>query len=42
MPQIVIAGTAIGGLTAPLTLQDSGLSCSIFEASNHKRGVFPS
>src|SRR5205085_10491961 len=36
--RIVIIGAGIAGLNAALTLQDAGLSCSIYEASNHIGG----
>jgi monoamine oxidase len=36
--RIVIVGAGIAGLNAALTLQDAGLSCSIYEASNHIGG----
>ncbi len=38
MPQIAIVGAGIAGLNAALTLQDAGLSCSIYEASNRVGG----
>ena len=38
MPRIAIVGAGIAGLTAALTLQDAGLSCSIYEASNRVGG----
>ncbi len=38
MPQIAIVGAGIAGLNAALTLQDAGLSCSIYEASNRIGG----
>ena len=34
MSQIAIVGAGIAGLTAALTLQDAGLACTIYEASN--------
>ena len=34
MPRIAIVGAGIAGLNAALTLQDAGLSCSIYEASD--------
>jgi len=38
MPRIAIVGAGIAGLNAALTLQDAGLSCSIYEASNRIGG----
>src|SRR2546430_11078233 len=38
MPQIAIVGAGIAGLNAALTLQDAGLSCSIYEASDRIGG----
>ncbi|GCE24350.1 flavin monoamine oxidase family protein [Dictyobacter kobayashii] len=38
MPQIAIVGAGIAGLNAALTLQDAGLSCAIYEASNRIGG----
>ncbi len=38
MPRIAIVGAGIAGLNAALTLQDAGLSCSIYEASDHIGG----
>ncbi len=38
MPRIVIVGAGIAGLNAALTLQDAGLSCSMYEASNRIGG----
>ncbi|MFL5663696.1 MAG: flavin monoamine oxidase family protein, partial [Ktedonobacteraceae bacterium] len=38
MPQVAIVGAGIAGLNAALTLQDAGLSCSIYEASNRIGG----
>src|ERR1700692_3114973 len=38
MPRIAIVGAGIAGLSAALTLQDAGLSCSIYEASNRIGG----
>ncbi len=38
MPQIAIVGAGIAGLNAALTLQDAGLSCSIYEASDRVGG----
>ena len=38
MPRIAIVGAGIAGLGAALTLQDAGLSCSIYEASHRIGG----
>lgn len=38
MPHVVIVGAGIAGLNAALTLQDAGLACSIYEASNRIGG----
>lgn len=38
MNHIAIVGAGIAGLNAALTLQDAGLSCSIYEASNRIGG----
>lgn len=38
MPRIAIVGAGIAGLNAALTLQDAGLSCSIYEASDRVGG----
>ncbi len=38
MPRFVIVGAGIAGLNAALTLQDAGLSCDIYEASNRIGG----
>jgi monoamine oxidase len=38
MPQIAIVGAGIAGLNAALTLQDAGLLCSIYEASDRIGG----
>src|SRR5437868_13501453 len=38
MPQIAIVGAGIAGLNAALTLQDAGLSCNIYEASERIGG----
>jgi len=37
-PRIVIVGGGIAGLNAALTLQDAGLACKIYEASNRIGG----
>src|SRR5580658_6328328 len=37
-PRIGIVGAGISGLTAALTLQDSGLPCTIYEASDRIGG----
>lgn len=37
-PRIVIVGAGIAGLNAALTLQDAGLTCGIYEASDHVGG----
>lgn len=37
-PRIAIVGAGIAGLSAALTLQDAGLSCNIYEASNRIGG----
>ena len=36
--RIAIIGAGIAGLNAALTLQDAGLACSVYEASNHIGG----
>src|SRR5579864_4859515 len=36
--RIAIVGAGIAGLNAALTLQDAGLPCNIYEASNHIGG----
>jgi len=36
--RIAIVGAGIAGLNAALTLQDAGLACSVYEASNHIGG----
>src|SRR2546425_3469317 len=36
--RIAIIGAGIAGLNAALTLQDAGLACNIYEASNHIGG----
>ena len=38
MPRIAIVGAGIAGLNAALTLQDAGLSCNLYEASNRVGG----
>ncbi|HEU5230351.1 MAG TPA: NAD(P)/FAD-dependent oxidoreductase [Ktedonobacteraceae bacterium] len=38
MPRIAIVGAGIAGLNAALTLQDAGLSCDIYEASERVGG----
>lgn len=38
MPHIAIIGAGIAGLNAALTLQDAGLSCEIYEASDRVGG----
>lgn len=38
MPRIAIVGAGIAGLNAALALQDAGLSCSIYEASDRVGG----
>ena len=38
MPRIVIVGAGIAGLNAALTLQDAGLACHIYEASDRIGG----
>lgn len=38
MPRIAIVGAGIAGLNAAVTLQDAGLSCSIYEASDRIGG----
>ena len=38
MPRIAIVGAGIAGLNAAVTLQDGGLSCSIYEASDRVGG----
>jgi monoamine oxidase len=38
MPRIAIVGAGIAGLNAALTLQDAGLSCRIYEASDRIGG----
>ena len=36
--RIAIIGAGIAGLNAALTLQDAGLACSVYEASNYIGG----
>ena len=38
MTQIAVVGAGIAGLNAALTLQDAGLSCRIYEASDRIGG----
>ncbi len=38
MPRIAIVGAGIAGLNAALTLQDAGLACSVYEASDRVGG----
>ena len=38
MPRIAIVGAGIAGLNAAVTMQDAGLSCSIYEASDRIGG----
>src|SRR5579863_7987476 len=38
MPRIAIVGAGIAGLNAAVTLQDAGISCSIYEASDRIGG----
>src|ERR1700719_285682 len=38
MPRIAIVGAGIAGLNAAVTLQDAGLSCSIYEAADRIGG----
>lgn len=38
MPRIAIVGAGIAGLVAALTLQDAGLACSLYEASDRVGG----
>ena len=38
MTQIAVVGAGIAGLNATLTLQDAGLSCTFYEASNRIGG----
>lgn len=37
-PRIAIVGAGIAGLNAALTLQDAGLACTVYEASDHIGG----
>src|ERR1051326_7768705 len=38
MPHIAIVGAGLAGLNAALTLQDGGLACTLYEASNRIGG----
>lgn len=38
MPRVAIVGAGIAGLNAALTLQDAGLACSVYEASERVGG----
>ncbi len=38
MPRIAIVGAGIAGLNAAVTLQDAGLACSVYEASDRVGG----
>ena len=40
MPRIAVVGAGIAGLTAALTLQDAGLACAVYEASDPAFGAW--